>query len=59
MFDGLHTLTQNRTMKPLVIVLSGVGMGSRGRVGRGDVTNVQCKPIWNCHNESSHTTTIS
>jgi hypothetical protein len=24
----------------------------RGRVSRGDLTNVQCKAIQNCHNES-------
>jgi hypothetical protein len=21
------------------------------KIGGGDLTNVQCKPIWNCHNE--------
>jgi hypothetical protein len=33
MVDGLHTFIQNRTKKPLGIVLSGVG---RGSMGRGD-----------------------
>jgi hypothetical protein len=27
--------------------------GLRGKDGGGDLTNVQCKPIWNHHNESS------
>jgi hypothetical protein len=35
-------------MKHFVIALSGVGRGSRG-----DLTNVEYKPIWNCHNESA------
>jgi hypothetical protein len=52
MVDGLHILTQNRTKKPLAIVLSGVGRGRRGRDGGGDLTNVQYKFIWNCHNGS-------
>jgi hypothetical protein len=28
------------------------GEGSRGRDGGDVLTNVQYKPIWNCHNES-------
>jgi hypothetical protein len=28
--DGLHILTQNRTKKPLAIVLSGTGKGVEG-----------------------------
>jgi hypothetical protein len=36
----------------IVIFLSGAGRGLRGRDGRGDLTKVQYKPIWNCHNES-------
>jgi hypothetical protein len=35
-------------MKALAIALSGVGEG-----GGSDLTNVQYKPIWNCHNEST------
>jgi hypothetical protein len=38
-------------MKPLIIPLSGVGRGLRARDGRDNLTNVQCKPIQNCHNE--------
>jgi hypothetical protein len=38
--------------KPLAIALSAAGRGLRRRDGGGDLTNVQCKPIWNCHNES-------
>jgi hypothetical protein len=53
MVDGLRTLIQNRTKKPLTIVLSGTGWESRGRDGGGDLTNVQYNPIWNCHSESS------
>jgi hypothetical protein len=30
-----------------------------GGNGGGDVTNVQCKVIWNCHNGSPHTTNKS
>jgi hypothetical protein len=38
-------------MKPLEIALSGAGMGL-GESGGADLTDVQCKPVWNCHNES-------
>jgi hypothetical protein len=34
--------------KPLAIALSGWGQEGDGG---DDLTNVQCKPIWNCHNE--------
>jgi hypothetical protein len=57
--DGLPTLIGNRTKKPLAIALSGVGRGTRRRDSGGDLTNVQYKPIWNCHNESPCTTNIS
>jgi hypothetical protein len=39
-------------MKPLAIALSGVQLLFEGRDGGDDVTNVQYKPIQNCHNES-------
>jgi hypothetical protein len=29
-----------------------VGREFRDRDDGGDLTNAQCKPIWNCHNES-------
>jgi hypothetical protein len=29
-----------------------MGRRLRGREGGSDLTNVQYKPIWNCHNES-------
>jgi hypothetical protein len=48
MIDGLHTNIQNRTMKPLAIDLSKVGWGQEGE---GNLINVQCKAIQNCHNE--------
>jgi hypothetical protein len=48
--DGPHILTQ--TKKPLIIVLNGARKGSRGTDGGDDLTNVQYKPIWNCHNGS-------
>jgi hypothetical protein len=38
--------------KTLAIALNGVGRSLRGRDNEGDPTNVQYKPIWNCHNES-------
>jgi hypothetical protein len=38
-------------IKSLAIALSGVGRLRWGD-GRGNLTNVQYKPIWNCHNES-------
>jgi hypothetical protein len=38
--------------KPLVIALSGVRRGLRGRDDGGDITSIQCKPNWNCHYES-------
>jgi hypothetical protein len=64
MVDGFHILIQNRTKKPLAIVLSGAGRELRGRELRGlnsggDLTNVQYKPVWNCHNESPCTMNIS
>jgi hypothetical protein len=52
MVGGLHIPVWNRTMKPLWITWSVVGMGSRGKDGGGDITNAQYKLIWNCHNES-------
>jgi hypothetical protein len=52
MVNGLHILIRNKTKKPLAIALSGVGRRLRGRDSGGDRTNVQYKPIWNCHNES-------
>jgi hypothetical protein len=44
MDDGLHI--RNRMMKPLAIALHGMVGGG------GNLTNVQFKPIQNCHNES-------
>jgi hypothetical protein len=35
------------------------GKGVEGRDGGGDLANVQYKPTWNCHNESSHTMNVS
>jgi hypothetical protein len=40
MVDGLHILIQNRTKKPLAIVLSGAERRSKGRDGGGDQINV-------------------
>jgi hypothetical protein len=56
MIDGLHI--RNRTMKPILVALSGAGRKWRGD-GGGDLTNVQCKSIWNCCNDSPHTMNIS
>jgi hypothetical protein len=53
MVDGLHILVWNRTKKHLAIALSGVGSASRERDNGDDLANVQHKPVWNCHNESS------
>jgi hypothetical protein len=39
-------------MKPLAIALSGARRGLEEGDGKGDLTNVQCKAIQNCHNES-------
>jgi hypothetical protein len=36
--------------KLLAIALRRWG-GGRGRDSGGDLTNIQYKPIWNCHNE--------
>jgi hypothetical protein len=58
MVDGLHALMWNQTKKPLATVLSGTGKGSRGRDEKGNLTNVQYKPICNCHNESPCTMNI-
>jgi hypothetical protein len=46
--DGFQTPIWNRTRKPLVIALSGVGRGLRGRDDGGNVTNVQYKSNQNC-----------
>jgi hypothetical protein len=42
----------NRTKKPLSITLSGTGKGQGERDAGRDLTNVQYKCTWNCHNES-------
>jgi hypothetical protein len=39
-------------MKPLAIALSGTGGSRRGGDDGVSLTNEQCKPIQNCHNES-------
>jgi hypothetical protein len=52
MVDRHHILIGNRTMKPLAIALSGAGERLMERDSGGDLTNVQYKPIQNCHNES-------
>jgi hypothetical protein len=39
-------------MKPLAFALSGAEKGRDVEGGEGDITNVQSKSIWNCHNES-------
>jgi hypothetical protein len=50
--DGLYIPIWTKTMKPLAIAWSGPGRGvERERFG-GNLTNVQYKSIWNCHNES-------
>jgi hypothetical protein len=46
-------------MKILAVALSGAGRESKGRDGTGNLTNVQYKPVWNCHNEYPHTINIS
>jgi hypothetical protein len=51
MVDGLHILIWNSTKKPLAIALNEEGGGGGGE-GRCDLTNVQCKPIQNYHNEA-------
>jgi hypothetical protein len=44
-------LCEIKQKKSLTIALSRVGKRPRGRDSEGDLTNVQYKPIWNCHNE--------
>jgi hypothetical protein len=39
-------------MKSLTIALSGAEMGVGGVDSRGNLSNIQCKAIQNCHNES-------
>jgi hypothetical protein len=51
MVDGFHIHTSYRRMNPLAIPLSGVWRGL-GRDGGGDITNIQCRVIQNCLNES-------
>jgi hypothetical protein len=41
-------------MKSLAISLSGSGSGLRGRDGKGDLTDMQCKAAGNWRNESPH-----
>jgi hypothetical protein len=55
MVDGLCVFIWNRTMKPLANAVSGSGKDLRGEDGGSDLTNVQCKSVQNCHNESSCT----
>jgi hypothetical protein len=52
MVDGLHIVIWNRAKNPLAIPLSEVGRGLIERDGGDNLSNVQYKPIWNCHNES-------
>jgi hypothetical protein len=59
MTDGLHILISNRTKKSFAVALSGAGRGSRGTDDGGDLTNVQYKPIQNCHYECPYITNIS
>jgi hypothetical protein len=60
MVDGLHMHIRNRTMKPPAVVLSRAGRGlQKGRDGGGDLTNVHCKAIQNCHNKLLCTMNIS
>jgi hypothetical protein len=56
--NGGWTSCINRTNKPPANALSGEGRGLRGRDGVGDLTNVKCNPIQNCHNESPCTVNI-
>jgi hypothetical protein len=39
-------------MKPPTIALSGARKGLQEGDGGGDLTNIQCKAIQNCHNDS-------
>jgi hypothetical protein len=57
--DRVRSTYTTRAKKPLAIALSGAGRRSRGRDDGGDLTNVQHKPVWNCHNESPWTMNIS
>jgi hypothetical protein len=62
MVDGIHIPIQNNMMKLLSVVLTGVGRGLPGVGGGGggsDLTNVQCKAIWNCQTESPFTMSIA
>jgi hypothetical protein len=52
MVDGLHIPIGNRTKKPLVIALSGVGRSLSGRDDRGNINNAQYKSNQNCHYDS-------
>jgi hypothetical protein len=52
MVHGVHIFTLNITMIPFTTDLSGVERESRERDSEGDLTNVQYKPVQNCHNES-------
>jgi hypothetical protein len=62
MVDGIHIHIRNRTTKPLTVALSGgekgVSGAGEGEIVGGDRTNVQCKPIQNCHSESPCTMNI-
>jgi hypothetical protein len=49
MVDGLHITTRNRTKKPLIIALCGVGRGLRRRDNGGNVNIIQYKSDLNCH----------
>jgi alpha-L-arabinofuranosidase len=51
MVDVLHIPIRNGKKKPFAIALNGVGMGMWGTSNGGELTNVQYKPICNCHSE--------
>jgi hypothetical protein len=48
MVDELYIIVRDGTKKPCAIFLSATGRLLRGRHSKGDITNVQYKPIWKC-----------
>jgi hypothetical protein len=58
MVKYLMYLHENRTMKPVEIVLTSGGRRMRENDGRVTLSKIHCKWVWKCYNETPCTTNI-
>jgi hypothetical protein len=52
LYAHMNNKTIKKKTKPLAVALSGARMRPSRGDGGGDLTNVQCMSIWNCHSVS-------